>query len=103
MVPNPGLQIADAAAKAKALVESWGAVSSSLMIWDYVINFKHLLLPYPNYDVQADNHVLYLENNVRAVFHQGSREHDNEMARLRGTISYEVACGFGMRLEKVYV
>lgn len=26
----------------------------------------------------------------------------DEMARLRGTISYEVACGFGMRLEKIY-
>ncbi len=26
-----------------------------------------------------------------------------EMARLRGTINYEVACGFGMRLDKVYV
>lgn len=27
----------------------------------------------------------------------------DEMAKLRGTINYEVACGFGMRLEKVYV
>lgn len=27
----------------------------------------------------------------------------DEQARLRGTINYEVACGFGMRLEKVYV
>ena len=27
----------------------------------------------------------------------------DEMARLRGTINYEVACGFGMRLEKVYL
>lgn len=27
----------------------------------------------------------------------------DEMAALRGTINYEVACGFGMRLEKVYV
>ena len=26
----------------------------------------------------------------------------DEMARLRGTINYEVACGFGMRLEKIY-
>ena len=26
-----------------------------------------------------------------------------EMARLRGTINYEVTCNFGMRLEKVYV
>ena len=27
----------------------------------------------------------------------------DEMASLRGTINYEVACGFGMRLEKVYI
>ena len=27
----------------------------------------------------------------------------DEMAALRGTINYEVACGFGMRLDKVYV
>lgn len=27
----------------------------------------------------------------------------DEMARLRGTINYEVACGFGMRLEKIYL
>ena len=27
----------------------------------------------------------------------------DEMAALRGTINYEVACGFGMRLEKVYM
>lgn len=27
----------------------------------------------------------------------------DEMARLRSTINYEVACGFGMRLEKVYI
>lgn len=27
----------------------------------------------------------------------------DEMARLRGTINYEAACGFGMRLEKVYI
>lgn len=27
----------------------------------------------------------------------------DDMASLRGTISYEVACGFGMRLEKVYL
>ena len=74
------------AEKTRELIESWGAVSSSLMIWDYVINFKHLLLPYPNYDVQKDNHTLYLENNVRAVFHQGSREKNDEMARLRAYI-----------------
>ena len=27
----------------------------------------------------------------------------DEMARLRGTINYEVVCDFGLRLQKVYV
>lgn len=27
----------------------------------------------------------------------------DEMAQLRGTINYEVACGFGMRLDKIYL
>jgi alanine racemase len=27
----------------------------------------------------------------------------DDMAELRGTISYEVACDFGLRLEKIYV
>ena len=41
---------------------------------------------------------------VTVVGRDGSREITlDDMARLRGTISYEVACGFGMRLEKVYV
>ena len=37
----------------------------------------------------------------------GADERDSitadDMARLRGTINYEVACNFGMRLEKIYV
>ena len=33
----------------------------------------------------------------------GDRITADEMARLRGTINYEVTCNFGMRLEKVYV
>lgn len=74
------------AEKTKALVESWSKLSSSILIWDYVVNFAHLLLPYPNFEVQKDNHKLYLENNVKAVFHQGSRESGDEFAQLRSYI-----------------
>ena len=74
------------AARTKERIEAWGKISSSLLIWDYVVDFKHLLLPYPNFDVQKDNHELYIENNVKAVFHQGSREKNDEMARLRAYI-----------------
>lgn len=74
------------ALKTKNLVESWSAVCSSLMIWDYVVDFQNLLMPYPNFDVQKDNHAFYIDNNVKAVFHQGSREKNDEMARLRSYV-----------------
>lgn len=67
----------------KALVQEWSKVSKNILIWDYVVDFSHLLLPYPNFDVQKDNHQLYMENNVTAVFHQGSREWKDEMYALR--------------------
>lgn len=74
------------AKKTKALIEDWSKISSRLMIWDYVVDFKHLLMPYPNFDVMKDNHTLYIENNVKAVFHQGSREKNDEMSRIRSYI-----------------
>lgn len=74
------------AQKAKDLIEDWSAVCNNLLIWDYVIDFQNLLMPYPNFDVQKDNHSLYLDNNVKAVFHQGSREKNDEMARLRSYV-----------------
>lgn len=74
------------AQKAKDLIEDWSAVCSNLLIWDYVVDFQNLLMPYPNFDVQKDNHSLYLDNNVKAVFHQGSREKNDEMARLRSYV-----------------
>lgn len=74
------------AAEAKRLISDWGHVSKSVFVWDYVVDFNHLLLPYPNFDVQKDNHDFYIENNVKAIFHQGSREHTNELACLRSYV-----------------
>ena len=76
----------DKAREAKELVESWGKICKSILVWDYVVDFKELLLPYPNFDVQMDNHEFYIENNVKALFHQGSREHTNEMACVRSYV-----------------
>lgn len=81
----------DPALKAKEMIESWGEIAHNILIWDYVVNFSHLLLPYPNFDVQKDNHELYKANNVTAVFHQGSREENNELACLRAyTLSQQM-------------
>lgn len=71
------------AEEAQQLISEWSKVAKSIFVWDYVVNFNHLLLPFPNFDVQKDNHDFYLANNVKAIFHQGSREHTDELACLR--------------------
>ena len=75
-----------ASAQAKKMIEDWSAVCGNLFIWDYVVDFKNLLMPYPNFAVQKDNVEFYKENNVRSVFHQGSREQGDEMACLRSYV-----------------
>lgn len=67
----------------KLLLESWGNIAKNIVVWDYVVDFNHLLLPFPNYDVQKANMDFYVDNNVMGVFHQGSREKGDEMADMR--------------------
>lgn len=67
----------------KRIIEDWGKVADNLMVWDYVVNFSNLLMPYPNLGVQQSNLEFYLKNNVDGVYHQGSREKEGEMARMR--------------------
>ena len=76
----------EASAEAKRMIEDWSAVSDNLFLWDYVVNFKHLLLPFPNFAVQQDNVEFYKENHVKSVFHQGSREQGDELACLRSYV-----------------
>ena len=67
----------------KRIIEEWGKVAPNLIVWDYVVNFSNLLMPYPNLGVQQSNLEFYLANNVDGVYHQGNREKEGEMSRMR--------------------
>ncbi len=64
-------------------VVEWGKMCDNILVWDYVVNFTHLKLPFPNFEFQKENLEFYLENNIRFVFHQGSREPMDENAEMR--------------------
>ena len=68
------------------LISDWSEIINDLYLWDYVVNFKHSLLPYPNFDVQRDNLRFYKNHNVTHVFHQGCRDKNAELACLRSYI-----------------
>lgn len=74
--------IKDSRKFAERVVE-WGKICDNILVWDYVVNFTHLKLPFPNFEFQKENLEFYLENNIRFVFHQGSREPMDENAEMR--------------------
>jgi hypothetical protein len=64
-------------------VKDWGKISKDIIIWDYVIQFNHLLSPFPNLHVLQPNLQFFAENGVNAMFEQGNREIGGEFAALR--------------------
>lgn len=74
------------AAQFQQLVQSWHSVCDQIVIWDYVVDFEHLLLPFPNFAVQQENQQFYEENGVIGIFHQASREKGDEFAEMRAWV-----------------
>jgi len=64
-------------------VKDWGKIAKDIIIWDYVIQFNHLLSPFPNFQVLQPNLQFFAENGVNAMFEQGNREVGGEFAALR--------------------
>ena len=64
-------------------VEDWGSVTDNIILWDYVIQFKNLVSPFPNLHVLKPNLAYLADNQVSAMFQQGNREVGGEFAELR--------------------
>ena len=60
----------DANQKFRDDVRRWAKVSNRLWVWDYVTDFRHYLLPFPNQRVRNDNIKFFVANNVRGIFEQ---------------------------------
>lgn len=54
-------------------IRSWSAITSNILVWDYVINFSHLLAPFPNFHVLAPNLQMFDRFGADMMFEQGLR------------------------------
>src|SRR3546814_8296245 len=55
-------------------VREWGKIAKDIIVWDYVIQFNHLISPFPNLHVLQPNIKFFADNGVSAMFEQGNRE-----------------------------
>ena len=54
---------------------NWSKITNRLYIWDYSVNFRNYLLPFPNLLVLAENIKLYRKTNVKGILMQGNFSH----------------------------
>lgn len=50
----------------------WGKLTDNILIWDYVVQFKSLISPFPNFHVLQPNLKFFVDNNAFMMFQQGS-------------------------------
>ena len=69
-------------------MREWSKVCDRLYIWDYVVNFSHYFMPFPNFHVLKDNIQFFIENNAKGIFEEGSTAACGkcEMAELRSYV-----------------
>jgi hypothetical protein len=66
-------------------IEGWAKIAPRLWIWDYVADFGHFLLPYPNQPVFGPNARFFAAHNVKGVFAEGADNTPNsDFAALNG-------------------
>jgi Domain of unknown function (DUF4838) len=65
-------------------LEGWSAISPHLYIWDYVVNFSHYIMPYPNFNVLQSNIKTFRDNKSIGIMEQAAyQSRGGEFAELR--------------------
>lgn len=68
-------------------LRGWAAMAPHLYIWDYVVNFSHYIMPYPNFRVLQDNIRTFRDNNAIGIMEQAAyQSRGGEFAELRAYV-----------------
>ncbi len=61
----------------------WTKLTKNIIVWDYVVQFRNLISPFPNLHTLQPNLRFLRDNGVSAVFEQGSPETGGEFQELK--------------------
>jgi hypothetical protein len=63
--------------------EDWGKLTGNIFMWDYVVQFRNLLSPFPNFRVLQPNLQYFRDRGMQMMFQQGSGGLLSEFYELR--------------------
>ena len=65
-------------------LQNWASMAPHLYIWDYVVNFSHYVMPYPNFRVLQSNIKTFRDNHAIGIMEQAAyQSRGGELAELR--------------------
>jgi coagulation factor 5/8 type domain protein len=64
-------------------ITDWSKIAKNIFVWDYVIQFKNLVSPFPNLRTLQPNLEYFVKHGVTGIFEQGNREVGGEFCELR--------------------
>ncbi len=64
-------------------LQDWSKLTKNIFLWDYVIQFRNMVSPFPNLHVIQPNLQYFAKNGINTVFEQGISEMHGEFAELR--------------------
>ncbi len=68
-------------------LKGWSAIAPHMYIWDYVVNFNHYVMPYPNFRVLQSNIQSFRDNNAIGIMEQAAyQSRGGEFSELRACL-----------------
>lgn len=68
-------------------LQAWAGIAPHMYIWDYVVDFHHYILPFPNFKVLQSNIKSFRDNNAIGIMEQAAyQSRGGEFAELRAYV-----------------
>jgi len=64
-------------------LEDWSQLTDDLLLWDYIVQFRNYISPFPNLHVLQPNIQYFAANHINKMFQQGSGKDISEFYELR--------------------
>ncbi len=63
--------------------DAWTKLTANIFMWDYVVQFRNMLSPFPNLRVLQPNIQYFRDKGMKMMFQQGTGNHKSEFYELR--------------------
>ena len=74
----------------RQFLTGWLKLTKKVIVWDYIVNFPNLLMPYPNFNGIAQAVKYYRQLGLRSVFLQGNIRKGGDFGDMRAYIASQL-------------